>query len=264
MAYIEIEKSIKTDDWSMLELHSHKHYEIYFLERGKRTLFLSNVLYELSGPSIVIIPPRVVHKTEGGPFARHNVNVSPEYLNAYQKATLEQKSLKIINLNDEQKNVLLNLFKKAYEVNKADKNFDYKMNALFTYGIFLLDGVFPTKKQPKTLSPNALPPTMLKILDYVNSHYDEDLTLDFLSSKFFISKSTLIYNFKKYTDRSPIDFLLSVRLTKARQLLVTTNKSVDEVARDCGFSSANYFGLIFKKKESVSPLTYRKIQREKT
>lgn len=264
MAYIEIEKSIKTDDWSMLELHSHKHYEIYFLERGTRTLILSNVLYELTGPSLVIIPPRVVHKTEGGPFARHNVNVSNDYLNAYQKSTLDQKSLKIINLNDGQKHSFLQLLDKAYGISKSDKNYEHKINALFSYGITLLDGVLPAKKQPKSLSPNALPPTMLRILDYLNSHYEENITLDFLSDKFFISKSTLIYNFKKYTDRSPIDFLLAVRLSKAKQMLITSNKSVDLISSECGFSSANYFGLIFKRKEKVSPLAFRKLQREKT
>ena len=66
--------------------------------------------------------------------------------------------------------------------------------------------------------------------------------------------------FKKYTKRSPIDFLLTVRITKAKQLLVSTKKSVGEISDACGFSSANYFGLIFKKKEGISPLTYRKNQ----
>lgn len=264
MAYIEFEESIKNDNWSMLELHSHKHYEIYFLEKGRRTLFLSNVLYELSGPSLVVIPPRTVHKTEGGAFSRHNVNVSPEYLNPYQKATLDAKSLKIIHLNERQSEILIQLLKSIYAVDKKQKYADLQLNALFAYGICLLDKLLPEKKQPKTLSQNALPPTMLRILDYLNSHYNDNVTLEFLSSKFFISKSTLIYNFKKYTDRSPIDFLLAIRLSKAKQMLVTTNKSVDLISSECGFSSANYFGLIFKKKEQLSPLAYRKLQREKT
>ena len=71
------------------------------------------------------------------------------------------------------------------------------------------------------------------------------------------------YNFKKYTNCSLIDFLLNIRLTKAKELLVNAKKSVEEIAELCGFSSANYFGLIFKKKEGVSPINYRKIQREK-
>jgi transcriptional regulator GlxA family with amidase domain len=49
-------------------------------------------------------------------------------------------------------------------------------------------------------------------------------------------------------------------LNKAKHLLLSTDKTVNEIAELCGFSSANYFGLIFKKKENLSPLTYRKNQ----
>ena len=51
----------------MSDLHSHNHYEIYFLVKGERSFFLSNKMYNLKGPVIIIIPPYVMHKTEGGP-----------------------------------------------------------------------------------------------------------------------------------------------------------------------------------------------------
>jgi transcriptional regulator GlxA family with amidase domain len=54
-----------------------------------------------------------------------------------------------------------------------------------------------------------------------------------------------------------------VRLTKAKKMLVDTHKSVGEISELCGFSSANYFGLIFKQKEHLSPLQYRKNQQSK-
>ena len=57
MNFIEIEKSIRNENWSMNDLHSHSHYEIYYLYQGNRTFFLSNALYKLSAPVIVIIPP---------------------------------------------------------------------------------------------------------------------------------------------------------------------------------------------------------------
>ena len=60
-----------------------------------------------------------------------------------------------------------------------------------------------------------------------------------------------------------MDFLLNVRLTKAKDLLTNSDKSVGEISDECGFSSANYFGLIFKKKEGLSPLQYRKNQQSK-
>ena len=105
---------------------------------------------------------------------------------------------------------------------------------------------------------------VLKVVDYLNNHYAEKQTLEELAEYFFVSKATLIYNFKKYTNCSLIDFLLNVRLTKAKEMLLNTKKSVNEIAECCGFSSANYFGLVFKKKENLSPANYRKNERAKS
>ena len=85
MNFIEIEQSTKTEEWSMIDLHSHSHYEIYFLEKGNRTFFLSSELYRLSAPVLIIIPPHTLHKTEGSAFARYNINVSEDYLDDFQK-----------------------------------------------------------------------------------------------------------------------------------------------------------------------------------
>ena len=93
--------------------------------------------------------------------------------------------------------------------------------------------------------------------------FKEKLTLQTISDTFFVSKATLLYNFKKYTNCSLIDFLLNIRLTKAKEMLTKGAWSVNQIAERCGFSSANYFGLIFKQKEGISPLHYRKNQRAK-
>ena len=116
---------------------------------------------------------------------------------------------------------------------------------------------------PKAAAEQDIPPLVLKVIDHLNVHYNEEITLDCLAEKFFVSKAALIYNFKKHTGHTLIDYLLTVRITKAKQLLVSSNKGIREISELCGFSSANYNGLIFKKRENLSPATYRKNQREK-
>lgn len=260
MPFLEVDKSIRAEDWSMHEFHSHAHYEIYFLAKGERSFFLSNAFYQISAPALVVIPPRVVHKTEGGSFERHNINVSPAYLDPFQRETLDKKALQILKLSEREEQTLSDLIRKAYAVDKTEKRAEYELHALFSYGIYLLSKTAKDRQAPQAVSENAMPPLVLKTLDYLNAHYNEDVNLDKLAEHFFVSKPTLLYNFKKYTHRSPIDFLLTLRLTNAKQQLVSTKKSINEISEACGFSSANYFGLIFKKKEGVSPLTYRKNQ----
>ena len=57
---------------------------------------------------------------------------------------------------------------------------------------------------------------------------------------------------------SIMDYVSRLRLAKAKSLLRDENMSVEDVSIECGYSSANYFGLIFKKEVGVSPLNYKK------
>ena len=258
MAFIEIEKSVRTNDWSMHDLHWHGHYEIYFLSKGERSFFLSDALYHAQAPFLIVLPPRVMHKSEGGPFERYDVNVSVEYLDPFQKDVLAEKALIAIKPSESETQDLLALLNELCQTSRTQKHSDEITRALFSYFILRLNKLGAGKSEKITRSGGNVPPLVLKILDYIHANYAQDITLEGLAENFFVSKATLIYNFKKYTGRSPIDFLLSVRLERAKKMLVSTKKSVNEIAELCGFSSANYFGLIFKKKERLSPANYRK------
>ena len=262
MAFIEVDKSIHTDAWSMHNLHSHPHYEIYFLKSGERSFFLSNALFKLESPSILIIPPHVLHKTEGGAFERYNIDVSPNYPDDYQTEILQKKSLRVL------KPTALEMQRFVDDLENAikEKNSKYEQNithTLFSYLVFHLDKLHQDELTPKAMVKERIPTIILKIIDYLNEHYAEKITLSVLAEEFFLSKTALSYSFKKYMDCSLIDFLLSIRITKAKEFLLNSKKSVEEIAELCGFSSANYFGLIFKQKEKLSPANYRKYQNTK-
>ena len=263
MAFIEFEKSIRENEWSMQELHSHSHYEIYFLTKGTRSFFLSNALYKVTAPVVIVIPPHVMHKTEGDAFERFNVNVEEGYLDPYQKEVLETCALRITQLSTVETEHLSALLNNAIEANGRQKHAAHIVRALFSYCVYLLENLQNTSVLPNAAAQNDISPLVLKIVDYLHEHYADKLTLQTISNTFFVSKATLLYNFKKYTNCSLIDFLLNIRLTKAKEMLTKGAWSVNQIAERCGFSSANYFGLIFKQKEGISPLHYRKNQRAK-
>ncbi len=62
------------------------------------------------------------------------------------------------------------------------------------------------------------------------------------------------------TGKTPLEFLCETRISKAKYMLLFTDKTVLEISEECGFSSYNYFGFIFKKKCGATPLQYRKKQ----
>lgn len=94
-------------------------------------------------------------------------------------------------------------------------------------------------------------------VDYINDNYDQDLTLDVITRKAFLSKFHFSRLFKKYTSYSPYQYLINVRLYHSRQLLLNDKYTVKEVAGKCGFKRLDYFSSAFKKKFKCNPTTYR-------
>lgn len=98
---------------------------------------------------------------------------------------------------------------------------------------------------------------------YIRQNYAMDLTAEHICKVFSCSRSYLSHSFKSYTGQSFRDYLSSIRLSYARQLLEHSSLSVTQISFSVGFNDSNYFSSVFKKRLGVSPLTYRKSKRGK-
>lgn len=96
-----------------------------------------------------------------------------------------------------------------------------------------------------------------KILDYINSHYYEDIELAKLAKLSALSESQLIRIFKQTYGNTPIGYQLELRLSEAQRLLRETSLTVSEISYRLGFSDSNYFSHFFHRKIGVSPVKYR-------
>ena len=83
--------------------------------------------------------------------------------------------------------------------------------------------------------------------------------MDFLSIQLLnISEGWFIQNFKQYTNSTPAQYLLSLRIHNAKVLLESTNYNVTEISNIIGYENPLYFSRIFKKQTGFSPSEYRK------
>ncbi len=260
MKYIDINKRVSKTNYSMHELHLHPHYEIYFLTKGSRMLVFSNCIYEVTAPAIIIIPPQTLHKTEGGVFTRYNMIFYPQNLNKFQKYVLDKYELLLIKPDKSFCEKIIELFEE-FIPEKSDKYSSEIAETIFSYFIYEISKIKDGISNKTINNDHLIPPTILKVMHYLNNNLDKNITLDALCEKFFIAKSTLNYNFKRYTSYSPIEYFLNLKLEKAKQLLRDSKKSIEEISAECGFSSSNYFGTIFKNHIGTSPATYRKTDR---
>lgn len=97
------------------------------------------------------------------------------------------------------------------------------------------------------------------ILEYIGKKYDKDLSLQMLASEFNISAPYLGTLFRNETGELFSVFLNKLRVEKAKELLLTTSYSANEISKLVGYWDANYFYKIFKKYTGVFPTQFRKI-----
>lgn len=95
------------------------------------------------------------------------------------------------------------------------------------------------------------------IKQHLDEHYDEKITLDDLTERFFISKYYLTRVFRKQFGISISHYLLSIRITKAKQMLRFTDETVENIGYKCGLGAPHYFSRTFKQVEGISPSEYR-------
>ena len=101
-------------------------------------------------------------------------------------------------------------------------------------------------------------PIIKQIPDYIRAHYAEPINLDMLLAQIPVSKSWFLRLFRQYMGTTPYNFLLSTRITRAKELLVLTDFPVGEVARQVGFEDESNFSTRFSSMTGQSPQQYRK------
>lgn len=96
-----------------------------------------------------------------------------------------------------------------------------------------------------------------EVYAYLTTHYNEKITVEDLASRFLISPSYLAHSFKEQYGMSVTAFLLSTRITKAKQMLRFTDEKIEEIGYKVGIGAPAYFSRVFKEIEGVTPSTYR-------
>lgn len=96
-----------------------------------------------------------------------------------------------------------------------------------------------------------------KTLNIIENDYMNEISLEFVSEKLYISPSHLSRLFKKETGKNFIDFLKEYRLKKACELLKNTNLRITEISKIVGYDSSSYFTTIFHKFYNITPAQYR-------
>ena len=105
------------------------------------------------------------------------------------------------------------------------------------------------------------PHWLLEIMDYMQGHYSENVTVAHLASRLNISESYFQKVFKEYIGMPPYQYLTNIRISHAKSLLINTRLQVKLIARTVGFHSVNHFIQHFRQLTGMTPTVYRTQQR---
>jgi iron complex transport system substrate-binding protein len=123
--------------------------------------------------------------------------------------------------------------------------------------------VYEAMRQMRTLAAgNSRPNVVTEAIHYLQGHYPEAITAEELAGLYGCSASYLARLFKNQLGVGPIEYLIHVRIHKAKQLLLKSEARIQEIAGSVGYADVYYFSRLFKKHTGCSPLQFRADKRQ--
>ena len=243
-----------------VSLHYHSTYEMYYLLKGSRVYFTNKTSYSLEEDCIYLAKPNVLHGTRGSIFSRVLINFDEVYLrkyfnDAFVKELLQCFSHEMIPAERVRSNP--NIKKLFLEVNSTIQKQDFFTTCLKLAS--LLDLLNKTTSSiPKINAEENQSIDIESIWKYIEDNLKSIENISQIAEHFHFSKYYFCHFFKKRTGLPVIEYVCATRIQQAQKLLISTNKTIEEIAFDVGFKDRSYFCLTFKKKVGIPPSTYRR------
>ena len=259
-------------NWST-ELNKHEYYEMVYVKRGEAVFEIAGSQGAIGPNDIVIIKPRQLHRVivksvSGCEFIVLYFEFVNQVNNQYSEVPLEdflnfvsgKESGNFLTLKVSQKNdiiVLLNRILKEKENTDIGSEF---LNLLLMLELFvLISRALKMEWENSIKGKSAKLKELIKVsVNYINNNFERDISLKDISKYVFLSPSYFIKAFKDEMKISPINYLLRLRVERAKELLTETGQKIGDIAINVGFSNQQRFNEIFRKYTGMTPLQYRK------
>ncbi len=252
ISYVDLENSFKINQ---NESHIHKECEIYLNLSGDVSFEVENRIYPVSRGSVIITRPYEYHHC-----IYHSENCHKHYwitFSAEQNEDFLELFFKrekgmdnLIHLSEDE---LTETCRLLDELLQNDIDF-LKRRINFLKIIHILNG---GKKVSYTDSLNGIPDDTIQVLQYMDEHLSEEITIKELTEACNISPSTLERRFKEALNSSPFAVLRKKRLIASMEYLRRGNM-VSEAAYKSGFSDYSNYIHLFRKQFGMTPLQYKK------
>ena len=253
-----------------LERHVHEEIELFYVTSGWVNLTVEDVEYSLIEGEAVVIPPGLIHGAERSvarPCSFATVRFEPSLFSDYgyrrlmRPLMLDGKSYTVKLSGDggwqkETLRILEELLLFAYSSDGIE------VWQLEFYGlIFILWNKLYNNQyagSPAVQAYQKLYKRLVNSIEYIHSHYTEEVTDGILAKQVNLAVGTFCRYFKQLLGVTPIHYLNKIRILKSRELLSNTDRRVSDIAFMCGYNNLSHFNREFKRFMRCTPSEYRK------
>ena len=250
------------------EYHNHDFAEITYIISGQGKYLLDGKVYDVKTGDVVMCNPGVMHQ---------NVEVNPkeptvEFFTGFTDFQFKNMPPNSIVLNDggyilhTSAETRQDITKHCYEMvaeqesGKPGKYFMLKAH-LIQIMLLIIREMMPEEKQQLSLSFESYNRNyaVKRIISFLSENYAAKISLDQIARNMYLSPVYISKIFKEETGDSPINYLIKIRLEKARDILLQGNeRSIKNIANSVGYEDVYHFSKLFKKYYGISPLHYKK------
>ncbi len=253
---------------SKVRLHSHNYYEFYFFLEGNVSIQINDTEHTLKPGNMILIPPNTPHRalihTIDIPYRRFVFWISetffqqleqesPDYVYIMKLACAEGYCAfyyDIIAFNALQSRI----FQLLEEIHSDRFGKTAKISLCVQELILHLNRTIYEQKHIN--SPEKEQNLYRNLTQYIETHLDEDLSLDRLSGEFYVSKYHISHVFKENLGISIHQYITKKRLIMCRDSLVS-RQEISKLYTKFGFKDYSCFYRAFKKEFGMSPKEYR-------
>lgn len=265
------------DKRDMPPLHGHEFVELIYVAKGQATHLFQDISYEIVEGDVFIINPGEKHGYqigEGQSIQVINCLFEPGFIPTYLLRELrlsdsldffyvqpflnrDARFYHKLNLRGEAADKTRGILEELLQEMVRQKPGFQALVQLRMTELFILLSRFYNERNNKTdkRSPSEL--LVRRVCGYVERHYSHKITLPMLSELFYIGGRQLNRHFNRHIGTSVIEYVLRIRIEKAKRLLAETEEKVNVVAETVGYEDAASFSRSFAREVGCSPGKYR-------
>lgn len=268
--YLPVRLSYLDSGPYMMQLHTHREYEILYFHHGHCTYIIGTHIFVPQPGDLLLLDGKTLHTSNPVPgnYCRTTIHFDPSYLSTMLNHSIltsafdpfEKLSNHIIHLKGDTRMEIEQQLKKMDDLFKQNDTASYHRFLLSLLDLLYYIHPFCLAPDQELSKLSEKEHHVQRLLSYLEQHYASELDLEQLESEMYLNKTYLCKIFKEITGETIFIYLNKLRLNHAKiMFMMDKDISVSEVCYKVGYKHLSHFSRLFKQEFDCTPNQFRQM-----